>query len=144
MHDKKIVILGDSPATYTCGIYLFTANLQPVIIKKNMGLDYICTFVPGLDVDKNEYNKKCHDQASNMGITIYNTEKIDISEVNGKFIVKYDENVIECDILVSDMPLSLKSNENLFVVENLLLEKEAIVVAGVGCMIAFEIKDMVH
>lgn len=144
MEDKKIVILGDSPATYTCGIYLFTANLQPVIIKKNMGLDYICTFVPGLDVDKNEYNKKCHDQASNMGITIYNTEKIDISEVNGKFILKYDKNVIECDILVSDMPLSLKSNENLFVVENLLLEKEAIVVAGVGCMIAFEIKDMIH
>lgn len=144
MQDKKIVIIGDSPAAYTCAIYLFTANMSPIIIKKDMNLEYSCTFVPGVDAEKAEYNQRCLDQAKHMGITIFEAEKISVVEANNKYTVNYDDKSIESDVLVLDMPLNLKQKENLFIVDSLLLEREAIVVAGVGCMIAFEIKEMIH
>lgn len=144
MQDKKIIIIGDSPATYICGIYLHTANISPIIIKKDMNLSYECTFAPGVEAGKEEYIQKCHDQAKHMGIAILEAEIVTASESNGKFIVKHDDKTIECDILVADMPLGLKSNDNLFVIDDLLLEKEAIVVAGTGCTVAFEIKEIMQ
>ncbi|ELA41729.1 uncharacterized protein VICG_01233 [Vittaforma corneae ATCC 50505] len=145
MAEKRIVILGDSPATYTCAIYLFTANIRHLVIRHSFALDYKCTFVPGLDATRDEYNQKCYEQAKNMGVEIAESNnKCTVTTENGKFLIKYDSNTILADFLVSDVDLDLGNDKNLFVVENKLPEREAIVVAGVGCMIAFEIKEAVH
>jgi thioredoxin reductase len=144
MQDKKIILIGDSPAIYICAIYLHTANISPLIIKKNMNLDYLCSFVPGVEGGKEEYNQKCYEQAKHMGITISECSTVTVTEFDNKFTVKYDENTIEGDIVVSDTSLDLKLNDNVFIIDDLLLEREAIVVAGTGCTIAFEIKELLE
>ena len=144
MQDKKIVIIGDSPATYICAIYLHTANICPIIIKKDMNLSYLCTFVPGIEAGKEEYTQKCYEQAKHMGITIFECKTLKVTESNSKYTIKYDDGLIEADIVVADSSLDLRTNDNLFIVDDLLLEREAIVVAGTGCTIAFEIKELME
>lgn len=140
---KKIVIVGDSPATYVCGIYLYTANIQPVIIRNKMGLEYKCTVTPGLDLTKEEYDQRCYEQAANMGLDIREGKSVSVTKKDN-FVVSYDGNTIEADILVTDVSLGLPGSENLYVIESLILEREAIVVAGAGCVVAFEIKDCLN
>jgi thioredoxin reductase len=143
MQKRRIVIVGDSPATYVCGIYLYTANIQPVIIRNSMGLDYRCTVIPGLDLTGEEYNQKCYEQAANMGLDI--REGRSVSATKGdRFVVSYDGYTIEADILVTDESLGLPGSGDLYVIESLILEREAIVVAGAGCVAAFEIKDCLN
>lgn len=145
MKEKSIVIIGDSPATYICAIYLFTANIKPVVIRKDLSLEYICTFAPGVEADKEEYNRKCYEQAKNMGIDIQDASDIEITKDGDRFKMSVDSKAMESDILVLDRNITgLKLDENLFIVSDLMLEKEAIVVAGTGCMIAFEIKDIMN
>lgn len=140
---KKIVIVGDSPATYVCGIYLYTANIQPVIIRSRMGLDYNCTVLPGLDLTKEEYVQRCCDQAANMGLDVREGKSVSATKKD-RFVVSYDGSTIEADILVTDVSLGLQESDSLYVIEDLALEKEAIVVAGAGCVVAFEIKDSLN
>lgn len=144
MKEKSIVIIGDSPATYICAIYLFTANIKPLVIRKDLSLDYVCTFAPGVEANKEEYNQKCYEQAKNMGIDVMESDKVEVSKDGAKFKISTDSKNVECDILVLDKNTGLKLDENLFIVNDLMLEKEAIVVAGTGCMIAFEIKELLN
>lgn len=143
--NKSIVIIGDSPATYICSIYLHTANIKHLVIRSPSDLDYKCTFVPAMDNTKEEYNQKCYEQVKNMKINIVETQnKCDVTKEGEQFVIKYDNNTVTADYLVSDIDLKIGNFKNLFIVEEKLLEKEAIVVAGVGCMIAFEIKELVN
>lgn len=144
MQNKRIIIIGDSPATYICGIYLHTANIPVTILRSDMNLDYSCTFVPGVEANKKEYNQKCHDQAKHMGIEVVDGEGVKVTQKDDIFTVSFGSKSIEADIIVSDMSVGLKANDNIFIVDNLILEREAIVIAGTGCMIAFEIKEMVQ
>lgn len=143
MLERKIVIVGDSPATYVCGIYLYTANIQPIIIRSNMNLDYKCTVLPGLDLTGEEYNQKCYEQAANMGLDIREGKNVSVTKKE-KFIVSCDGCTVEADILVTDVSLGLRGSDDLYVIEDLIFEREAIVVAGAGCVAAFEIKDSLN
>lgn len=140
---KKIVIVGDSPATYVCAIYLYTANIQPVIVKTRMCLDYDCNVLPGLDLTKEEYIQRCCEQAANMGLDIREGKNVSVTRED-RFVVSYDGSIIEADILVTDVSLGLKESDSLYIIEDLILEREAIVVAGAGCVVAFEIKDSLN
>lgn len=140
---KKIVIVGDSPATYVCAIYLYTANIQPVIVKTRMGLDYDCNVLPGLDLTKEEYIQRCCEQAANMGLDIREGKNVSVTRED-RFVVSYDGSIIEADILVTDVSLGLQESDSLYIIEDLILEREAIVVAGAGCVVAFEIKDSLN
>lgn len=145
MTEKKIVILGDTPATYICAIYLFTANIKHLVVRHNFAMDYKCTFTPGLEATKDEYNQKCYEQAKNMGVEIAESNsRCTVARQDGKFLVNYGSSAILADFLVSDVDLGIGNDKSLFIVQDMLLEKEAIVVAGVGCMIAFKIKETVH
>lgn len=141
---KSIILIGDSPAIYVCAIYLYTANLFPLIVRTAQNLNYKCTAVPGVDATKEEYNEKCYLQAKNMGIQIEDASKVQVKSDNGKYEVYYNEKSRICKFLVSDVSMNVGSSDCVFVVDDLIYEREAIVVAGTGCMIAFEIKDIIN
>ncbi|KAM0680543.1 hypothetical protein GINT2_001231 [Glugoides intestinalis] len=148
MQEKSIIIIGDTPAIYVCAIYLFTANIKPLVIRKDMGLDYVCTYTPGLEATKEEYNQKCYEQAKSMGVEILDCKSIKVSKNKAAFTVDDGNKTFNADILVTDCGLDGIScendSDNIFVVANKLLEKEAIVIAGIGCEIAFKIKEIIQ
>jgi len=83
-----VVYIGDSPGIYVSAIYMLTANHPPVIIRKDCGLKYQCTCVPGLPgVNKEEYLEKCYLQAKNMGIKIIEGKNVKIRKEGGLFYV---------------------------------------------------------
>lgn len=145
MKNIKIVLIGDSPAIYVCGIYLYTANVKPLIIRKDLGLEYECTVLPGLRKTKAEYVQSCYEQAYNMKIEIQDAKQLKIESIeNDKFRIEYDGKMVEADIVVSDVSLGIEPSKSVYIVEDRLLANEGIVLGGEGCAIAFEIKDILN
>lgn len=140
----SIVIVGDSPATYICAIYLFTANIKPLVVRASLPLEYNCTFVPGLEVGKAEYTSRCCEQAKNMGIEVVEGKECSVKSEDGRYTVTYGTESVTADYLVLDSDMGQGKAERVFVVDQMVLEREAIEIAGVGCMIAFKIKDLLH
>lgn len=142
------MIIGDSPATYICAIYLFTANISTLVVRHKLPLEYECTFSPGLDADKDEYTQRCCEQAKNMGIEVIDGDKCVVKNVrtcdSEKYAVDYDGSVVEADFIVVDSEMGQGNDKYAFVVDRMVLEREAIVVAGTGCMIAFDIKEHIN
>lgn len=143
MKNLKIAIIGDSPATYVCAIYLFTANIKPVVIRNKMKFDYSCKILPGLEANKEEYDQKCYEQAANMGINIIKADTLKVRTNDGqhKYLIEYDNQVIEADIIVTDISLGIDASETMYIVEDMVYSKEAIILGGEGCKIAFHIKE---
>jgi len=143
MKDSRIVLIGDTPAIYVCSIYLHTANAEHTVIRKDLGLQYTCNVLPGLEASKEEYNQKCYEQVVNMGIEVVSAESVSVS-TNGNYLVKYDGKTIEADIVVTDRSLGSPASENMYIVEDRITRKEGIILGGEGCKIAFAIKDKLN
>ncbi|KAI5151083.1 hypothetical protein ENBRE01_1889 [Enteropsectra breve] len=141
MPSSRTLIIGDTPGTYICAIYIFTANLPVKIIKKPTVLSYKCTFVPGCPgTTKEKFNNDTFLQAKNMGIEIEENEKPTVEYKNGKYIVNNEE----YEYLVLDTEdAAIEKSKNLFFIEKELIYDEAIEVAGAGCKVAFHIKEAI-
>ncbi len=144
---KTIFLVGDSPAIYVCAIYLYTANIKPIVLRRNFSWDYTCNVFPGLNLSKTEIDSNCYEQARHMGIKIIESAKFNVFKEQNKYVIELDDTTINADILVADSELNnIKPSESLFIVKERLNNslQESIIIAGEGCKIAFEIKDLIN
>lgn len=145
MEDKKIIIVGDTPGTYVCAIYLFTANIPLTVVRAAQGLEYDCTSVAGLPgATKESFLADCCAQVRHMGIEVLDGEGVEIKKNGGAFTVTNGGRPMDADILIVDRNVGgFSKQENFFVIEDEMHGyKEAIVVAGAGCKTAFRAKEL--
>jgi len=142
MKKLRIAVVGDTPGTYVCAIYLFTANIPLTVVRTATDLEYACGYVPGLaGISKEEFLESSYRQAKNMGVAIIDAGSVAISRKDGVFVVETGSSTVEADILVLDRNgYGITQTEHLHVIEAEMECREAIVVAGAGCKIAFAIK----
>lgn len=78
-----------------------------------------------------------------MGIKVVDSGSVSISKDDDTFVIETKEGTIEADILVLDRNnYNISATENLYIIEDEMECREAIVVAGAGCKVAFSIKGI--
>ncbi|CAD24938.1 THIOREDOXIN REDUCTASE [Encephalitozoon cuniculi GB-M1] len=148
---RSVVIVGQGPGAYMCGIYLHTANMSPLIIKA-------CKEKPDFSGSGNvvgvkgiqrpeEFIDLVERQSRNMGINVVEEEVVEIARREGCLEVKTDASVYKTKSLVIDSKAletryrPLLEDNGVFYVSDKAPCKEAIVLAGAGCKVSFDVKE---
>ncbi|KAL6122120.1 hypothetical protein NUSPORA_00859 [Nucleospora cyclopteri] len=146
---SKILIVGNSPATTVCSIYLHTANKKHLVIKSDCNLNYKITAVAGIENPQN-FTKDCFEQIKNMEITVIDKKITKITHDLFFTVELEGEEKIECEYLVVDKNIFglSESLKKLIVIRNFYSksnkEAEGIVVSGAGCKAAFALKEILQ
>lgn len=145
MSQKRIVLVGDTPGTYVCAIYLHTANIPVTVVRTAVPFEYDCKLVAGLPgITKEQFLENCYQQVNNMGILVIRTEEAEIATNGSEYTITTSSNTWTADILLVDRNVyGLAKSECLFSIEEEVEAGEAILLAGAGCRIAFYIKELV-
>ncbi|KAH9412160.1 hypothetical protein HK407_01g00520 [Ordospora pajunii] len=152
---KNVVIIGQGPAAYMCGIYIHTANLSPMIIKDSMqqapsflGFDKVAG-VDGVSTS-DEFTNLLEKQARNMSIDIVEDSVICISRTNNAFTVATSNALYESKALVIDSICLEKKyrvslgDTGVFYTSDKATHNEAIIIAGAGCKVSFDLKEFIE
>lgn len=146
MKKLDIIVVGDSPGTYVCAIYLHTANVPLTVVAKSLGLEYDCQYIAGIpDISSGEFSERCRQQAANMDIRIIEGPDLEIMYNEDHYTVKIAGKVHRADILILDKnPGDVVHSDNLLLIKDKMTCNEAIDVAGAGCKVAFAVKELLE
>ncbi|KHN70404.1 thioredoxin reductase-like protein [Ordospora colligata] len=152
---KNVVIVGQGPASYMCGIYIHTANLSPMIIKDSIqqaqsfiGFDKVAG-VDGVGAP-DEFTNLLEKQARNMGIDVVNDSITCISRANDVFTVVTSNASYKSKSLVIDSACLEKKyraalgETGVFYTSDKITHNEAIIMAGAGCKVSFDVKEFIE
>ncbi|ORE00599.1 hypothetical protein A0H76_2196 [Hepatospora eriocheir] len=147
-----IVLVGNSPATTICAIYLKTANKKVFVIRDDSELGYKTTVLPGYKGTQSEYNNECFRQAINIVGEENYLECKSTEIVVGEKNIIVNNRKIDFNLLVVDSHETYQINDkNIISVVNFMKDhegltdevyNEAIILASMGCKIAYMIKEM--
>ncbi|ADM10919.1 thioredoxin reductase [Encephalitozoon intestinalis ATCC 50506] len=152
---RSVIIIGQGPGTYMCGIYIHTANLSPLILKvpgeEEMDFSGAENVVGVKDVQEpKEFISLVESQARNMGIEVLEEEVVEILREDDYFAIKTNAGLHKTRSLVIDSRAlegryrPLLGNRGVFYVNDKVPYREAIILAGAGCKISFDVKEFIN
>ncbi|AFN82391.1 thioredoxin reductase [Encephalitozoon romaleae SJ-2008] len=151
---RNVVILGQGPGAYMCGIYAHTANLSPIIIKacKKSMTDFSgsekVVGVKGIQSPE-ELVGLVERQSKNMGIEVREEEILNISKKQNHFEIETNTGTHETRSLVIDSKdlekkyRPLLGGRGVFYVSDKAPYREAIILASAGCKVSFDVKEFI-
>lgn len=151
---RNVIILGQGPGAYMCGIYTHTANLSPIIIKackKSMadfsGFENVVG-AKGIQSPE-EFVGLVEKQSKNMGIEVREEELLSISKKENHFEIETSTGIHETRSLVIDSKAleekyrPLLGCRGVFYVSDKAPYREAIILASAGCKVSFDVKEFI-
>lgn len=152
--ERKVIIVGGSPAAYMCGIYVHTANISPLIIKTTSRSNFDFSGsdkIAGVNAKTaEEFTALVEEQAMNMGIRVQKDDVVDVRRSDEVFKVYTSNGTYETRSLVIDDRCveekyrSLLGGQGVFYTNDRISHKEAIVVTGAGCKTSFDVKEFIE
>ncbi|KAG5858898.1 hypothetical protein KMI_10g15970 [Encephalitozoon hellem] len=151
---RNVVILGQSPGAYMCGIYTHTANLSPMIIKPcEESMEDFSGFKSIVGVKEvqcpNELMDLIERQSRNMGIEVREGKILNVSKRENHLEVETSTGTYKTRSLVIDSKAleekyrPLLEDRGIFYVSDKAPYREAIVLAAAGCKVSFDVKEFI-
>lgn len=152
---RNVVIVGQSPGAYMCGIYTHTANLMPLIVKGSKGPDLEFSGsenvagVAGVRAS-GEFIDLVERQSRNMGIEVLDEDVLELSRGDGFLEIKTSSGTHRTRALVIDSAAleekyrSSLGSSGVFYTSDKTPYREAIVIAGGGCKVSFDVKEFLE